>query len=172
MEITEVNVRLIEEQSKRVLAFCSITFDNCFVVRDVKIIAGPNDIFIAMPSRKVTARCPRCQSKNSMRAFYCNHCGHRLPPESEDFLHRTTKLYADIAHPINQQCREMIQKRVLAAYHQELELSQQPGYISSYQDTDYDDEGLPNMAVEGPHFSRTRRAVQPNSAGFGAGILD
>ena len=40
MEITEVRIKLMEEPSERLQAFCSITFDNCFVVRDLKIIDG------------------------------------------------------------------------------------------------------------------------------------
>ena len=54
MEITEVRIKLMEEPGERLKAFCSITFDNCFVVRDLKIIDGSNGPFVAMPSRKLT----------------------------------------------------------------------------------------------------------------------
>ena len=47
-----------------------------------------------------------------------------------------TKLYADIAHPINSLCREMIQERVVEAYEEELTRAQVPGYVSSYDDFD------------------------------------
>ena len=40
MEITEVRVKLMEEPGERLQAFCSITFDDAFVVRDLKIIEG------------------------------------------------------------------------------------------------------------------------------------
>ena len=40
MEITEIRMMLMDEPGERVRAFCSITFDNVFVVRDVKIIEG------------------------------------------------------------------------------------------------------------------------------------
>ena len=40
MEITEVRIKLMEEASERLQAFCSITFDNSFVIRDLKIIDG------------------------------------------------------------------------------------------------------------------------------------
>ena len=49
------------------------------------------------------------------------------------------KLYADIAHPINSQCREMIQSRVIVEFRTELERAKQPGYASRY-DEDYDDD--------------------------------
>ena len=78
MEITEVRIKLMEEPGERLKAFCSITFDNCFVVRDLKIIDGSNGPFVAMPSRKLTSHCPGCGTKNHLRAPYCNQCGKRL----------------------------------------------------------------------------------------------
>jgi stage V sporulation protein G len=135
MEITEVRVKLMENSDDRLQAFCSITFDNAFVVRDLKIIEGTNGPFVAMPSRKLTAHCPKCHSKNHLRAGYCNQCGERL---REDRLPRDpdgrTKLYADIAHPINSFCREIIQNRVIAEYRGEQERAKQPGYVSRYDD--------------------------------------
>ena len=64
MEITEVRVKLVENPDDRLQAFCSITFDDSFVVRDLKVIEGTNGPFVAMPSRKMTGHCPRCQCKN------------------------------------------------------------------------------------------------------------
>lgn len=52
MEITDVRIRKIEDESK-MKAIASITFDGEFVVHDIKIIDGQNGLFIAMPSRKV-----------------------------------------------------------------------------------------------------------------------
>lgn len=50
MEITEV--RILPGDGQKVRAFVHITFDNCFTVRDLKIIQGPEGLFIAMPNRK------------------------------------------------------------------------------------------------------------------------
>ena len=141
MEITEVRIKLMDNTDDRLRAFCSITFDNSFVVRDLKIIDGSSGPFVAMPSRKLTAHCPRCGFKNHLKAPYCNHCGDRL---REDRLARDsegrTKLYADIAHPINSACRETIQQRVIVEFQMELERAKQPGYQSRYDDDyDYDD---------------------------------
>src|ERR1041384_5034078 len=121
----------MEEQSERLQAFCSITFDDAFVVRDLKIIGGASGPFVAMPSRKLTAHCPQCGCKNHLRASFCNQCGLRLNADraARDAEGRA-KLYADIAHPINSACREMIQNRVIAEYRSELERAKQPGYVS------------------------------------------
>lgn len=130
MEITETRVKLAEHQQERLLAFCTITFDNAFVIRDVKIIEGPRGPFIAMPSRKVMGRCENCGDKNHLRANYCNHCGERLfPDQSHDDGHRT-RLYVDIAHPINQESRTRIERAALTAFEQEMERSRKPGYVA------------------------------------------
>lgn len=50
MKITEVKVFPINED--RLKAYVSITIDDCFVVRDLKVIQGPNGLFVAMPSKK------------------------------------------------------------------------------------------------------------------------
>jgi stage V sporulation protein G len=140
MEITEVRIKLMEDSDDRLQAFCSITFDNCFVIRDLKIIDGTNGPFVAMPSRKLTSHCHQCGSKNHLKAAYCNQCGAR---QREDRTMRDpdgrAKLYADIAHPINSSCREMIQARVISEFRGEQVKAKQPGYVSKYDD-DYDDD--------------------------------
>jgi stage V sporulation protein G len=158
VEITEVRIKLMEDGGDRLKAFCSITFDNCFVVRDLKIIEGSTGPFVAMPSRKLTSHCPQCGCKNHLRSAYCNQCGSRMKEGrgAKDEEGRT-KLYADIAHPINSHCREMIQARVIEAYDSELELAQQPGYVSRYDDYDYDGPE--------PHFeAQPRRAPDQQGA--------
>ncbi len=50
MEVTEVKVFPVQED--RLKAYVTITFDNCFVVRDLKVISGNNGLFVAMPSKK------------------------------------------------------------------------------------------------------------------------
>ncbi len=136
MEITEVRIKLMEESEDRLRAFCSITIDNCFVVRDLKIIEGSNGPFVAMPSRKLTERCPKCGYKNHMRSNFCNQCGGRIraASSSREGDANANKLYADIAHPINQGCRDIIQQAVVTEYQAELERAKLPGYISRYDD--------------------------------------
>lgn len=138
MHITEVRVKLMADAQDRLLAFCSITFDNAFVVRDLKIIRGLKGPFVAMPSRKLTDRCHVCGNKNALRSNFCSQCGLRLrndrAPRGQD---GRAKLYADIAHPINSECRELIQVEVIHSFERELVLAQQPGYVCRYDE--YDD---------------------------------
>ena len=192
MVITEVRIKLMEDnnENERLQAFCSVTFDDAFVVRDLKIIEGSKGSFVAMPSRKLTDRCPGCGSKNHLRARFCNQCGSKL---DEDRATRDAdgrvKLHADIAHPINSACREVIQSAVLKAYNEERERSKQPGYVCRYDDYDGGDfdESLSQVVGElggapqgyrthaphgqprGGHSQETKPAASERS--FGSGIL-
>lgn len=80
MEITDVRVRKVAKEGK-MKAVVSITFDNEFVVHDIKVIEGEKGLFIAMPSRKA------------------------LDGE-----------FRDIAHPINSETREKLQRAILNKY--------------------------------------------------------
>ncbi len=80
MEITDIRIRQMNTGEK-MKAVVSVTFDNCFVVHDIKIIDGDDRLFIAMPSRKT--------------------------PDNE---------YKDIAHPINMEMRELLQRSILEKY--------------------------------------------------------
>ena len=174
MEITEVRIKLMEEPGERLKAFCSITFDNCFVIRDLKIIDGSNGPFVAMPSRKLTAHCPGCGMKNHLRAQYCNQCGKRLSdaraPKDPD---GRAKLYADIAHPINSMCREMIQEVVVNEFFEEIERAKQPGYVSRYDDFEFEYTDAPRTrparfdqphvnAGESPHARSSPKTPAPS----------
>lgn len=86
MEVTEVRVSPVEEN--RLKAYVTITFDHCFVVRDLKVISGNNGLFVAMPSKK-----------------------------------RKDGTYRDTAHPLDSQTRQMIESKVLAEYHKEVQKS-------------------------------------------------
>jgi len=195
VEITEVRIKLMEEPGERLQAFCSITFDDAFVVRDLKIIDGTTGPFVAMPSRKLTTHCGQCGCKNHIRSAYCNQCGSR---QNEQHATRDddgrTKLYADIAHPINSACREMIQDKVIEAFQEEKRRSKLPGYVSSYDDFDlpsatvqktvHQAHGTPQKATA-PHKPPTTAPARETSnvekqddstkfegGGFGEGIFD
>ncbi len=129
MEISEVRVKLVENKDDRLKAFCSITMNNEFVIRDIKIIEGGGGYFVAMPSRKMSDHCERCGNKNHLRARFCNHCGTKLCEGRAKKDHQgRMKLHADIAHPINAICRQKIQDKVIESFLREIELSKEPGY--------------------------------------------
>lgn len=133
MEITEVKIKLVQNNSDRLHAFCSITFDGEFVVRDLKIIEGQRGLFVAMPSRKLTTKCSRCRNKNEVRARYCSQCGKAIPEAKTE---SRSRMFADIAHPINASCRQKIQTSVLEALEEEKLRSAQPDYVCTYDDYD------------------------------------
>ncbi len=138
MDITEVRIKLVESGRAKLKAYCSITIENCFVIRDLKIIEGSKGLFVAMPSRKLTIRCKKCAGKNQLRSNFCSECGYALP-EDRGARGRDgrVKFHADIAHPISTECREAIQAKVLASYEGEREAASRPGYRA----LDFDDYG-------------------------------
>ena len=161
------------------------------MIRDLKIIEGATGPFVAMPSRKLTSHCNRCGCKNHLRAVYCNQCGNHLPTDQtildED---GRAKLYADIAHPINSSCREMIQQRVIEAFEEEKRRSVEPGYVCSYDDFEqeaafrkdpaqqpaYTGTGIGIQGAEQPRGPHTRHGdkseTQQTIAAFGKGVFD
>lgn len=122
MEITEVRIFLKESPDKKLKAYATVTFDNAFVVRNIKVIEGKTGLFIAMPSRKIKQPCPKCGFKNETRSKYCNQCANPLPVPSRPVTVQgidAQSEHKDIAHPITQSFREYLQKRVLEAYEKE-----------------------------------------------------
>ncbi len=164
MEITEVRVKLMNDPNDRLLGFCSVTLDGSFVIRDLKIIQGGKGPFVAMPSRRLMDRCSSCRQKNHLRAKFCNQCGAGLREDrSLKDSDGRAKLFADIAHPINCDCREKIQFKVMEAFEQEKILAQQPNYICRYDDygeDDFDDEQP--IAASFARRDNTHRIDQPH----------
>jgi stage V sporulation protein G len=117
VNITEVRIFEKQTKDKKLRAFATVTFDNCFVVRDVKIIEGNKGLFVAMPSRRIKTACSKCGHGNVVRSRYCNNCGAGLEIRLADNGSRQSE-HRDIAHPITLECRELIQKAVLDAYDQ------------------------------------------------------
>ena len=125
MEITEVRIFPKGGVSSKLRAYATITIDNSFVVRNIKVIEGKSGLFVAMPSRRMKDSCPRCNHKNEVRSKFCNECGASIPlrsaqpatPEAEHDARQSE--HKDIAHPITVECREIIQRKVLEAYEAE-----------------------------------------------------
>ncbi len=84
MKITDIRVRIVNKDKLK--ASVSVTFNDCFVVHDIKLIEGNNGLFMSMPSRKTS-----------------------------------TGEFKDVAHAINSETRQWLEKAVLDAYNQELQ---------------------------------------------------
>lgn len=121
MDITEVRVFLKDDADKKLKAYVTVTFDNAFVVRNIKVIEGSSGLFIAMPSRRVKQSCPKCNFKNELRSKFCNQCGGQIPVNAHPVSSEENRQaeHKDIAHPITQSFREQLQKRILDAYQKE-----------------------------------------------------
>ena len=79
MNITQVKVFPVAEEKLK--AYVSIVLDDCFLVSDLKVIQGPNGLFISMPSKR---------KKNGE--------------------------FKDVAHPLNRETRELMERRILEEY--------------------------------------------------------
>ena len=120
MEITEVRISLREGGNKKLKAYATVTFDDCFVVRNIKVIEGNTGLFVAMPARKMKQFCPRCGKKVDLNSKFCSQCGNELALVArEPERTKSSQIHQDLAHPINQQFRDYLQKKVLDAYAQE-----------------------------------------------------
>ena len=126
MNITEVKIILRTREEGKLRAYATITFDNAFVVRDLKVIDGNKGLFVAMPSRKLRQSCPHCRHRNVSGSKYCNQCGNNIEEVGRSAVpfspgDRVDDQHRDIAHPITPEAREFIQGKVLDAYRQKKE---------------------------------------------------
>ena len=121
MQITDVRVALSATPTTRLKAYASVTFDHCFVVRNVKIIEGKHGVFVAMPSRKPKVTCATCHMKSDLGNRFCPHCGAALlrpsaTPGAGDLETPEVAAHRDIVHPVTTEFRQYLQKTVLEAY--------------------------------------------------------
>lgn len=89
MEITDVKVFPVDEEKLK--AYVTITLDNCFVVRDLKVIHGSSGLFIAMPAKR-----------------------------------RKDGTYKDIAHPLNADTRDWMERAILVEYEKAVKKGTRP----------------------------------------------
>jgi len=118
MEITETRISLVGRPNSRLRAYASVTFDDSFVVRDIRIIEGKKGLFVAMPSKKMQRDCPKCGFKNAISNKFCGSCGTALNPVDEEQF-TPSQQHRDLAHPIKTEFRDYIQGKVLAEYEKE-----------------------------------------------------
>lgn len=140
MEITDIRIKLVTDPNDRLKAVCSVTFDEEFVVRDLKVVEGTSGLFVAMPSRKLSTHCPECGGKNHIKAVYCNECGKKLPPpRGGTDANGRLRLHRDVAHPINPAFREKLQQQIIERFGQERELAADPDYKPADIDAEFEE---------------------------------
>ncbi len=115
-EITDVKITMNEGDNGKLKAFATMTLDDAFVVRDVKIIDGRKGLFVAMPCTQMTDKCPYCGRKNVLRSRYCANCGKTLRDPGAPDPEARKEEYRDIAHPICPECRNYIENIIISAY--------------------------------------------------------
>jgi len=120
MEVTEIRIAPKDAFSKKLKAYATVTFDDCFVVRNIKIIEGNNGLFVAMPARKAKIECRAC-GKRVDAARHCSMCGAGLPQDRASGFDDDQHGHHDIAHPVNQKFRDYLQESVIGAYHLQIE---------------------------------------------------
>ncbi len=156
IRITEIRVKLTDDPRNKLKAYCSVTIDDAFVVRDLKIIEGSKGPFVAMPSRKLADHCSRCGHKNHMRASYCNQCGLGLAPDRAPRDERgRARLHADLAHPINSPTRIELHKAVVRAYYEEVEAMSRAG--ADYRPKSFDDFDHLSDSVDADYLEELER---------------
>jgi stage V sporulation protein G len=104
MDITQVKVFPVDEEKLK--AYVSIVFDDCFLVSDLKVIQGPNGLFISMPSKR---------KKNGE--------------------------FKDVAHPLNRETREWMEKRILEEYGR-VRSSSRPPPAGEFAETESEPTGV------------------------------
>jgi stage V sporulation protein G len=159
MEITEIRVRFANRDDDRLKAYCAVTFDDEFVVRDVRVVAGTNGLFVAMPSRKQTVACPRCGHKNTAAVKFCNDCGARQSPYVPPEDGTRGKLHRDICHPVTPVFRQHLQEQIIEAYYAECERAKDPDYQPPSLEPEEEAESTAEGAV--PAREREREGGPP-----------
>jgi stage V sporulation protein G len=154
--ITEVRVKLTDDPRNKLRAYCSVTIDDAFVIRDLKIIDGSKGPCVAMPSRKLADPCANCHHNTPLRAAFCNHCGNRLDPDRapKDARGRA-RLHADLTHPINSVTRIELHKAVVRAYTEEIDAAQTAG--ESYRPKSFDDFDVISDSVDDDYIEELER---------------
>ena len=92
MKITKVQGRKFERQNSNVKGIVEVTLDDCFVIKDIRIIEKPDKVVVAMPSKMIPGR------------------------NEDGTINEEVKIHVDLAHPINAETRKMFNDTILGVY--------------------------------------------------------
>ena len=120
LNISDVRVNLAAgTDADKLKAYCSITIDECFMVRGIRLIDGAKGMFVAMPSRKTQLSCDDCGHKNPVSNGFCGKCGRKITKKhrgQRDLVDPDKLERIDVAHPLNAECRQQILDALLSAF--------------------------------------------------------
>lgn len=155
--VTEVRVKLTDDPRNRLKAYCSVTIDDAFVVRDLKIIEGNKGPFVAMPSRKLADHCQRCHHRPPARMLLQPVWQQARPgPGPARQSRGRARLHADLAHPINSQTRIELHKAVVRAYaEEEIEAARAAG--EAYRPKTFDDLDVLSDSIDDEYLEELER---------------
>jgi DNA-binding cell septation regulator SpoVG len=116
-EITVTRVSLTRDNSRGVLAYCTVLIGEEFAIHGVKVISSlkhQGRLIVAMPAWKKGFPCLVCGHSCQIGSWYCYYCGANLSshPEREEEGYR----HMDIIHPIDSKARVRLDSIVLKAY--------------------------------------------------------
>jgi len=106
MKITKVQGKKFDNENSNVKGLVEVTLDNCFVIKDIRIIEKPDKMVVAMPSKIVSGR------------------------NEDGSVNDEVKVHKDLAHPINRETREMFNSTILEAYKK----AESPNFVEEYND--------------------------------------
>lgn len=119
--VTRVEIQLATSEKshrKGLRAYVDLEINGGLVIEEARLIESSYGFHVSMPSRKATVHC-ECGDKNPIKAKFCHECGTYLPPLNLPVprdLEGRPILYHDVAFPINQSVRDVIELAVKDAY--------------------------------------------------------
>ena len=94
MKITKVQGKKIDNENSNVKGIVEVTLDDCFVVKDIRIIQKPDKMVVAMPNKVIS--------------------GHN----DDGTINEDIRVHKDLAHPINRETRQMFDDTILKVYNE------------------------------------------------------
>lgn len=115
MNISDVRIVLSDPSQGVVLGYVTVVFEDCFLVRNLRILKPHDNLILAMPNREVSIRC-QCGFCGAT-GNYCSKCGAKLPKDkTESIRSKGNGRFQDLAHPICSEFRARLEHAVFETY--------------------------------------------------------
>lgn len=100
------------------VAYCSVHFDNCFIIREIRVINDIDGLKVAMPNRKLAIKFA-CGHKNHFDNKYCSCCGSAAT--EAQLNDNSIRRHLDVCHPTTAACRRHLTVEVTVAIRAKIE---------------------------------------------------